>query len=161
VAQDQLEKLATELVTRPEDNTKVWCGLSSAGASPGDLRRVYGEAVATIEIMQAIGRKKRAMCYTDLGIFGMLSIDKNRFVDFTQKVLGPIIEYDRQHQLRLLETLNLYYNNNCNLQQTARAGYLSLSTLKYRLRRIREISNLNLDDPDTRLQVQLALKLLL
>lgn len=161
-AQKQLEDLAWELVAELEkQGIEAWCGLSGLGKRPGDLRRLYGEAFSALEIMQAVGRRKRVMRYADLGIFGFLSVDKERFLDFTRRVLGPLMEYDRQHQLNLLETLNLYFQNNCNLQQTARAGYMGLSTVKYRLRRIHQITGLDLDDPDTRLQVQLALKLLL
>lgn len=161
-ARRHLEGLATETLARLEANElEAWCALSGIGKGPTDLRRVYGEALTVLEIMQAIGRKKRLMRHADLGVFGMLAIDRERFIGFARRILGPIIDYERQHRLNLLETLDLYYRNNCNLQQTARAGYLSLSTLKYRLRRIREIGGLDLDDPETRLQVQLALRLLL
>jgi purine catabolism regulator len=90
----------------------------------------------------------------------MLDINKKSFSAFINKVIGPLIEYDTNHNSPLVETLQLYYRCNGNIQQAARRGYLNPSTLKYRLKRIQEIAGIELDDPDTSLQVQLALKLL-
>ena len=124
-----------------------------------DFRRSYEEASSTLEVMCNINRQNTFMAYDQLGVFGMLEINKKRFAEFTSKVIGPLLDYDAKHHSQLVETLRLYYRNNGNVQQAARRGYLNPSTLKYRLKRIQEIAGIDLDDPDTALQVQLALKL--
>ncbi|MCL4441695.1 MAG: helix-turn-helix domain-containing protein, partial [Firmicutes bacterium] len=73
---------------------------------------------------------------------------------------GPLLDYDEKHNTRLVHTLNLYFKNNGNLQKAARDGFMNSSTMKYRLRRIHEIANINLSDPEVNLQVQLALKII-
>ena len=59
-----------------------------------------------------------------------------------------------------VQTLKFYIKNNYNLQQAAKAGFLSPSTLKYRLKKIQEVGNLDLNNPDARLLVELALKVI-
>lgn len=125
-----------------------------------DFCRSYEEASFTLEFMRNMNRQNTGMLYDQLRIFGMLDINKKTFTEFISKVIGPLLEYDAQHNSQLVETLKLYYSNNGNVQQAARRGYLNSSTLKYRLKRIQEIAGIDLVDPDISLQVQLALKLL-
>ena len=70
------------------------------------------------------------------------------------------MEYDQKHGTQLVETLNLYYKYNGNVLKASRKGYLNPSTMKYRLRRIKEITGLDYKDAEVSLQLQLALRLL-
>ena len=56
-----------------------------------------------------------------------------------------------------LVTLESYFEHNGNMTQTAEALFIHRNTLIYRLERIAEIADLDLDKPETRLAVQLAL----
>lgn len=87
------------------------------------------------------------MAYERLGIFAMLEINKERFSEFANRVIGPLIEYDLKHNAQLISTLDLYYRNNGNILKAARNGFLNHSTMKYRLKRIEEIAGIDLDDP--------------
>ncbi len=77
---------------------------------------------------------------------------------FCQEVIGKLVEYDHAQGTNWLETLTAYFAHNGNLSQTAEALFLHRNTLLYRMDRIREISGLDLDNPETRLSVQLALR---
>ena len=57
----------------------------------------------------------------------------------------------------LLQTLEVYFANNGSLTQAADALYIHRNTLIYRLDRVAEIGGFNLDNPETRLAVELAL----
>ncbi|MHB9149205.1 MAG: helix-turn-helix domain-containing protein [Thermoleophilia bacterium] len=56
----------------------------------------------------------------------------------------------------MVRTLACYLDHGCNKVATAEALHVHLSTVKYRLERIAEISGLDLGDPDLRLEVHLA-----
>ncbi|MDA8211277.1 MAG: XylR N-terminal domain-containing protein [Clostridia bacterium] len=137
-----------------------WVGVGSQVSRVGEIAKSYREAGTTMEIMKALQRKKKVLLYEQLGIYGVLEINKERFAEFTKRLLGPLMEYDREHNSELVDTLMLYFRNNANLQRAARNGHLNANTLKYRLKRIREIANIDFDDPEISLQVQLALKLI-
>lgn len=137
----------------------VWIGIGNRCNKLTEFNRSYEEAKATVEIIKALNHSERIMAYDHLGVFGILEINKDRFIEFCRRVIGPLIDYDVKHRTQLVSTLELYFKNNCNLQKAARNGFMCASTMKYRLKRIREIAGIDLDDPEVNLQVQLALRL--
>jgi purine catabolism regulator len=58
-----------------------------------------------------------------------------------------------------METLEAFFACHGNLSQTANRLHIHRNTLTYRLERISAITQLDLDDPDARFSLQLALKL--
>jgi len=77
---------------------------------------------------------------------------------FCDEMLGKLLDYDAQHNSTLVETLSEYFTQRGNLSRTAEALYIHRNTLQYRMERIGEITGLDLDNPETRLAMQLALK---
>ena len=66
------------------------------------------------------------------------------------------MEYDAKEDTALVDTLSTYLECGGNYDATAHQLSLHRSTLRYRLRRLREISGYDLADPDTRFNLQLA-----
>lgn len=65
-------------------------------------------------------------------------------------------EYDDKHNTKLNETLETYLHLERNVVQTAKTLFIHRSTLFYRLERIQKIINANLDDPKTRLYLEIS-----
>ena len=65
-------------------------------------------------------------------------------------------KYDREHETELCPTLETFLN--CERSCTLAAQVLKIhrSTLLYRLKRITELTGLNLDDQDTRFYLNLS-----
>ena len=59
-----------------------------------------------------------------------------------------------------IETLRVHMRNSCNVSVTARALHVHRSTLLYRLERINQVTQMDLNDPDDRLYLELSLALL-
>ncbi|GAA5117874.1 PucR family transcriptional regulator [Pseudonocardia adelaidensis] len=75
---------------------------------------------------------------------------------------GPLAEvarYDAEHHTPLLESLRTYLESFGDVVGAATRLHVHPNTLRYRLRRIRELTGLDLDDPDARLAVGLQLRL--
>ncbi len=70
--------------------------------------------------------------------------------------LGPLIDYDAEHGTQLVLTLSEYLDCGGNYDASARALSVHRSTLKYRLRRIREVSGHDLGRPDIQFNLQVA-----
>lgn len=138
-----------------------WLAVGPEGSSAKECRTAFLEAQAVLQVLRGLGNRKRSLIDEDLTVFGLLQIDKDRFMRFSQNVLGQLLEHDAKYRGQLLETLRLYFEHNGNVQKAAKSCFLSPGTMRYRLRRIREINGIDLDDPDTALQVQLALKIIL
>jgi DNA-binding PucR family transcriptional regulator len=79
--------------------------------------------------------------------------------EFVQEWLGKLLTYDRDHDAELVKTLTRYLDAGGNYDQTAQLLNIHRSTLRYRLSRIREISERDLQDVDTRLNFHLATKI--
>ena len=124
-----------------------------------DCHISYRNAVTSLDIMKSLNLKNRVVSYNNLGIFSLIEINPQNFAEFAKRTIGPLIVYDQDHNTQLVKTLSLFFKNNGNVLKAAREGYLNPSTVKYRLRRIQEITGLDLKETETCLQLQLALRI--
>ena len=76
---------------------------------------------------------------------------------------GKILElrsFDEEHHTDYYHTLKCYVKNQLNAVQTAKQLFIHRSTFLYRMEKIREIAELDLDDYDTLLYVMMTFKIL-
>ena len=101
------------------------------------------------------------MRYEDLGIYAVLAplAENPNALLFSRKMLNLLKVHDQQHGSCLLETLRTYYDCNCNARHTSEVTFSHYNTVLYRLARIREVLGKDIDDADTKLELQIALKL--
>lgn len=84
------------------------------------------------------------------------SADMRSFVD---GAIGPLIAHDRENGTPYLETLAAYVRSGCRSQQCANDMGLHVTTLRYRMARIADLLGIDVDTPDRRFSVELALRL--
>lgn len=121
-------------------------------------------------VRQAEGALRLAGCgpvgstlyHEQLGTLRFLLNWPNQFelVSLVKTRLGPLTEHDRERQTDLLQTLRVYLDEGGNRRRTAERCHVHQSTIKYRLRRIRELLECDLADADVRFDLMLALKVL-
>ena len=80
-------------------------------------------------------------------------------LEFASDQLQKLLNYDREHGTALLDTLQVYFAQDKHLKKTAKNCHIHLNALSYRLKRIQEVANLNLSDPEVCFNLQLALKI--
>lgn len=100
------------------------------------------------------------VAYGDLALYRLLTAlqDSPELHDFYRATLDPLVRYDRTHGTDLLSSLETYLQCHGNVSQAAKTLHIHRNTLIYRLGRVAEISALDLDEPETRLSLQLALR---
>ncbi len=74
--------------------------------------------------------------------------------------LKKLMDYDRAHNRQLVKALRVYLRENMHIANTTRALYLQRATFLYQLRRITEISELRLEDPEVRLELLIVFSIL-
>jgi sugar diacid utilization regulator len=118
----------------------------------------YQEAQLALKMQQAAGGPDQVTVFDDLGVYQVLATAQNpAAVDrFVQDWLSVLINYDASHGAQLVLTLSEYLERGGNYDATAKALLVHRNTLKYRLRRIREVSGHDLSCPDTQFNLQLA-----
>jgi PucR family transcriptional regulator, purine catabolism regulatory protein len=77
--------------------------------------------------------------------------------DFCKRTLGTLTDYDMKQRADLVKTLEAFFTCHGNLSQTAEMLIVHRNTLLYRMNRINEIADIDLNRPETRLAIHLAL----
>ncbi len=74
--------------------------------------------------------------------------------------LARLIDYDRKHQSHLVETLQAWLDAFGDVTAAADALFVHPNTFRYRLRRVAEVGEINLSDPEQRFVAMLQLRVL-
>jgi sugar diacid utilization regulator len=133
-------------------------GVGATCERPADFPRSHREARAALRLQALSGGPDRAVAFDDLGVYRLFAdapqaAGVERFV---REWLGPLVDYDAENGSGLVDTLSSYLECGGNYDATARQLDVHRSTIKYRLRRIREIGRRDLANPDTQFHLQLA-----
>jgi sugar diacid utilization regulator len=133
-------------------------GVGSLSARPSELPRSLREAGLALRLQKTLLPGSSACEYPKLGIFRMLASipDLTDVEAFVREWLGSLIDYDTRRKAELVHTLTQYLEHGGNYDATAAELSVHKSTLKYRLQRIRELTGLELNDPDVHFNLQLA-----
>lgn len=136
---------------------KFKLGVSSKSNDIKDAPTLYDESLAASNLANY---QKDIAFFDDLGIVGVLfqsgKLDNIR--TFCNKTLGNLLEYDRCKKSELTKTLFFYIKNGFNLYQAAREMNMSIGGMRYRLQKLQEILEVDINDPQTSFQIFLALQ---
>lgn len=145
------------------ETTSVTICVSREAKSIEQLRSVYSECSDTIKVLSRLGKAGGVFFVDNMNLFDLLyaSPAQNNLLQYAKISLEKLINYEKSTgTMDLLKTLHVFLANECNLKQTCRELNISISGLKYRLQRLQEIGELNLEDPNERFNIQLAIRVL-
>ena len=131
--------------------------------SRGDVPESYREARRAAEVAELCRMRDDVVAYGRLGTYLLLYrlAGSPEAEEFTEETLRPLLSHDSRHYSpgALIETLKAYFECNGNVKETAERLFVHYNTVAYRLERIRGELGIPLDDAETRLRLQLAIKL--
>ena len=78
---------------------------------------------------------------------------------FTERLLGPLIGYDERHRAELLPTLREFLACSGSWNACATALYVHVNTVRYRIRRIEELTGRDLSSLGDQVDFFLALQI--
>jgi PucR family transcriptional regulator, purine catabolism regulatory protein len=135
-------------------------GVGRAGSGVLPLRQGLDEAEQALGLGRTLFGPGRLTHIVDLGVHRLLSplVRGGDLAQFRREHLGALEEYDQQAGGELIKTLKAYFASRGSPTLTARALHLHRNSLLYRLQRIREIAGVDLDDPEARLRLEIALR---
>jgi sugar diacid utilization regulator len=116
------------------------------------------EAELALGIQRTLGGPDQVTVFDDLGVYQVLATasDTSAMERFVTQWLGPLLDYDNDRGTQLVLTLSEYLGCGGSYDASSRALSVHRSTLKYRLRRIRQVSGYDLGHPATQFSLQLA-----
>jgi purine catabolism regulator len=131
---------------------------SAPVAAPDGIEAAFKEVRAVHDALARFQRWDQVVAVPELGLTGLLaSVQDDRLLDFARRHLGPLADHDRARGSQLLPTLRAYLETG-EQQSAARRLGIHPNTLRYRLERIREIGGMDLEDPEARLNLAVALR---
>jgi GAF domain-containing protein len=142
-----------------EAEKTVSIGISNVCKGPASFQAGFEEASHAL-LGSVIRGTPAAMSYEELGPYKYLlrmSLD-SAVRDSQRDLVAKIAEYDRQRQTSLMRTLEEFLRRRGNISATAEALYVHPNTLRQRLRRIQELSGLDLRKEDW-LLIEIAVKM--
>jgi purine catabolism regulator len=147
---------------------RVGVGRPVAGA---DARRSFHEARCAVEAL-ALGiaperngnagsaHTAQLATYKDLGSFQLLLSlqDDESLRLFCDSILGPIEASEGHYGGELMRSLEAFIEENGQWERAARRLYCHRHTLRYRIRRVEELTGRNLSSARDRIEFWLALR---
>jgi GAF domain-containing protein len=135
-------------------------GIGNLANSVGELARSHVEARQALRLTRRAGSRGRVASYRSLGAFRLLlevqSPDAlRRFVD---ELLGTLLKYAESRDTPLLETLEALSSARWVRRAAARQLGIHINSMSYRVERIQSLTGLQLDDPETRVAISIALR---
>jgi hypothetical protein len=115
-------------------------GSGANGASGAAISVVTSDEVASHELLLA-------------------SVAGSVLRSFRGRLLGPLLAYDEQHRAELLPTLREFLNCSGSWNACAAKMYVHVNTVRYRIRRIEELTGRDLSSLDDRVDFFLALRI--
>ncbi len=138
----------------------VRIGLSSTCSDPAAYVDGFEEARHALTGAALLGKGRPVVAYDELGAHKYLLrvAGAGAIRDATIDAVAALAAYDEQRQTQLLQTLEELLRRRGNISATAEALFVHPNTLRQRLRRIGELTNLDLRTDDW-LEIEIALKL--
>lgn len=138
-------------------------GIGRAYPGYDKLSESLREAQHAVRILQSNPKenKERYGFFEEMGIARLLGVPEIRFdlLNYADEVLEPILKYDEEHDAKLLETIQTYFEYGGNLRKVSEVQYTHYNTVVYRINRIRDALKIDLKDPETAFSIQFALKI--
>ncbi|MHA6252838.1 PucR family transcriptional regulator [Oceanobacillus sp. CAU 1775] len=140
----------------------VQVGVGNISKTILDVAQSYNEAQDTLNIGQNSNQEDFTISFNDLGIYRMLYKfdDLNQLKDFIPQSLQKLLNYQKSNKDALIETLYVFLQCQQNIAKSAQLLYVHYKTVTYRLERIKEITGMNLEDPEEMLSVQVGLRII-
>lgn len=155
------KRLLADLLQRLQSQAGTTWRAALGRFHPGHdgVRLGYREAVTALRLGQGLGDASRNVIFRELGIYRLLHQDPFAAADFVTETVGPVLAHDQERQTRLASTLEAFLTAGGNFREAAKRLYVHHNTVRHRIAQVARLTGLDLNDPDQRLNLQVALKL--
>lgn len=113
-------------------------GLSQPVGATTRVADAHQEAVWALRGARATGRRMVRYGEDEASPFLPRDLDESRAI--VRQILGPVLEYDAEHDAPLVVSLRIYLSHNRSLKAAAEALHVHKQTVVYRMRRVEELT---------------------
>jgi sugar diacid utilization regulator len=162
---ERLDALANEIVDHAEDTlrTPLLAAIGSVVAGARQIPRARAEADRVLRVLAAEPQARKVATIADVGSRAILlelhDITRDH-PDIARGRLQAVAAHDAKHKTDYVPTLGAYLDAFGDIRAASGKIGVHPNTFRYRLRRLVELFDVRLDDPDDRLVLGLQLRLL-
>jgi PucR family transcriptional regulator, purine catabolism regulatory protein len=134
---------------------------ASRAAPTHSLRLSFHEARCALEAVRLQnGDAPEVASYEDLGAFQLLLSlqDDDALISYCRGVLGPVEQGEGEYGDELLRSLDVFIEHNGHWEKAANALYCHRHTLRYRVRRVEQLTGRDFSQARDRIEFWLALR---
>src|SRR4051812_1643832 len=136
----------------------VMVAAGGVAADVDELGRSYEEAGSTLALGRELSGRDFVLQHEELGVYRLLSrLPLDELRRHRAEAIGPLLEYDRDHNGALVHTLEVFLRCERNRVKAAEELFIHYNTLRYRLGQIDQLTGGLSGDSTARLNLELAL----
>ncbi|MFZ5351234.1 MAG: PucR family transcriptional regulator [Bacillota bacterium] len=157
----QLASKVFEVIERNGKNIFCCIGISRSSTKLHELCKRNEEARKALSFSM-IFKNSKVIHYDELGIFRLLCLEhqEQEIRKFCQETVMPLLEYDKNKDGELVKTLRTYFECGGNLKKVCKQMYIHYNTILYRIQKIQQITGIDLSDSNSRLNLEISLKIM-
>lgn len=155
------QQIVKSIVPVLEKNSLI-AGISIEYDDFKDMYYYYQQACAALTL--GIQEDTGEVCfkYEDYNLKNLISKCSSKQIARALYPQGLIklMEYDKQKDTDNVQLLRAYLHNNLSITHTINQVYMHRNTFLYRIEKIREVTGMDFNNPDTRLELMIAFKIM-
>ena len=162
-AEERVARIGEDFRERVGAGLPAVIAVGPPGAEIAGLIRSRTTATRVLRVLRDGHVSRRVARLSDVQTQALLLELRDLAAARGEDPVGPIarlLEYDERNEAGLTETLEAWLDALGDVRAAAGALFIHPNTLRYRLRRLVEVSGLDLDDPDQRFAAMLQLRIL-
>lgn len=160
-----LDKLLRQFKTNfsTEGGRTISMAVGSIVNEISQISTSYKQASSCLDFAKTTGSRDSLFFWDKLGLLRLLitTSNKGEVKYFVDQYLGKLNTLKPAVALEYLETLDALSRNGWNLKSSSAELHIHYNTLRYRLKQIAEVVPFDIDNPEVRLELLIALKLYL
>jgi hypothetical protein len=154
--------IATEFLDRVGDRLPAAIGVGPVAHDVGDLPRARVAVDRVVRVLrEGRGTPRRVARLADVHVEALM-LDLHDIIaargDQPTGAVARLLAYDAENNGHLVETLRAYLDSFGDVTAAAARVYVHPNTFRYRLRRLAEIGQIDLQDPEARFAALLQLR---
>ncbi|MCR4436404.1 MAG: helix-turn-helix domain-containing protein [Clostridiales bacterium] len=141
---------------------RMYGGLSRCFHDISEIQIYFNQSLEALEIGIRLENNRFIFEYEDYVLYHIVNLCNNHenLISLCHPSLIKLIEYDRKNNTLLAHSLKVFLQNERNLVASAQALHIHRNTMVYRIDKIQEIIQVDLNDSNIRLHFNISYKFL-
>ncbi|MEU5798560.1 helix-turn-helix domain-containing protein [Streptomyces sp. NPDC047813] len=162
-ARERALQVAANFLQRTGDRAGAFIGIGTVAPEPATLARSRAGADRALRVLFSGGTARRVASISDVYVDALLLEMRDLAIANRDELAGPLARlaaYDAKHNAHLVETLRAWLDAFGDVIAASASVFVHPNTFRYRIRRVAEVGQLDLQDPSARFSAMLQLRLM-